>query len=77
MLDLAKVLLTRRRHRDASMLLEISKRAEGLKLKLKQAKLTKKDMFNLIQQSVYLCVCMLVTSAWFHYVVNHLMQCVD
>ena len=73
MLDLATVLLTRRRHRDASMLLEISKRAEGLKLKLKQAKLTKKDMFKLIQQSVYLCLCMLVTSAWFHYVVNNLM----
>ena len=71
MLDLATVLLTRRQHRDASMLLEISKRAEGLKLK--QAKLTKKDMFKLIQQSVYLCLCMLVTSAWFHYVVNSLM----
>ena len=46
MLDLAlteaTVLLTRRRHRDASVLLEISKRAEGLKLKLEQAKLTKK-----------------------------------
>ena len=55
------------------MLLEISKRAEGLKLKLKQAKLTKKDMFKLIQQFVYLCLCMLVTSAWFHYVVNNLM----
>ena len=55
------------------MLLEISKRAKGLKLKLKQAKLTKKDLLKLIQQSVYLCLCMVVTTAWFHYVVNNLM----
>ena len=55
------------------MLLEISKTAEGLKLRLKEAKLTKKDMFKLIEQSVYLCLCMMVTPAWFHYVVNNLM----
>ena len=44
---------------------QCSKRAEGLKLEIKQAKLTKKDLFEVIQQFVYLCLCLFVKSVWF------------